>query len=225
MALETRTWQRRTVTLTPLIDIIFLLLIFFILTTKFIAHEKVISNLLPTDKGQALTTPPVVEPPPDINVCIYPDGMTQQMQPSELEAAWKDGYPENTQEAVFRIGREGQIVVDGKALGSESKAVAEPAVAAIHDYVRDRLARVEAGGSRKDQPPVVIHCFSGMPWKYALVAYDAVRASEAARSGQTGSMSQEQLENAREVNFAPPRIRNFHTWQFGYELSDILALP
>ena len=49
--------------MTLMIDIVFLLLIFFLLTTKFIVPEKMISQLLPTNKGQASSSPPVVEPP------------------------------------------------------------------------------------------------------------------------------------------------------------------
>ena len=41
--------------LVPMIDCIMLLLLFFILTTKFTADEKAIASLLPTDKGQAPT--------------------------------------------------------------------------------------------------------------------------------------------------------------------------
>ena len=36
--------------LVPMIDCIMLLLLFFILTTKFSAEEKAIASLLPTDK-------------------------------------------------------------------------------------------------------------------------------------------------------------------------------
>lgn len=41
MALEARTWRRRPVTLTPLIDIIFLLLLFFMLGSTFTRFAEV----------------------------------------------------------------------------------------------------------------------------------------------------------------------------------------
>lgn len=41
MALERRTWLRRPVTLTPLIDIIFLLLLFFMLSSTFTRFAEV----------------------------------------------------------------------------------------------------------------------------------------------------------------------------------------
>ncbi|MFW5881940.1 MAG: biopolymer transporter ExbD [Roseicyclus sp.] len=41
MALETRTWRRRPVTLAPLIDVIFLLLLFFMLSSTFTRFAEV----------------------------------------------------------------------------------------------------------------------------------------------------------------------------------------
>ena len=58
--------------MTPMIDIIFLLLVFFILTTKFIPEEKVIANLLPTDKGQSSASTPEVVETEEINIKIIP---------------------------------------------------------------------------------------------------------------------------------------------------------
>jgi len=45
--------------LTPMIDIVFNLLIFFMLSTKFIVPEGMIEAFLPKDKGQASGTPQI----------------------------------------------------------------------------------------------------------------------------------------------------------------------
>ena len=52
--------------MTPLIDIVFLLLVFFILTTKFIPEEKVIKQLLPTDQGSRSVQQEMIDEPEDI---------------------------------------------------------------------------------------------------------------------------------------------------------------
>ena len=57
--------------MTPMIDIIFLLLIFFILTTKFIPEEKMIASVLPTNKGQASASVQLEEKH-DVNILIFP---------------------------------------------------------------------------------------------------------------------------------------------------------
>ena len=50
--------------LTPMIDIVFNLLIFFMCATKFRTPEGVIEAFLPKDKGQASGTPQTSEPSP-----------------------------------------------------------------------------------------------------------------------------------------------------------------
>ena len=79
------------------------------------------------------------------------------------------------------------------------------------------------GSPRKEQRPVVIHCFSALSWKYAMLAYDAVRQFERDKA-QGVITSTQDLREAREVSFAPPRIRNYHTWELGNELYEILHM-
>ena len=57
MALEARTWRRRPVALTPLIDIIFLLLLFFMLSSTFTRFAEV--PLMNAAGGAATDTAPI----------------------------------------------------------------------------------------------------------------------------------------------------------------------
>jgi hypothetical protein len=213
--------------MTPMIDIIFLLLIFFILTTNFISSEKVISSLLPTNKGPVAIEMPIVEPPDDINVCLFPEGLPPGAQPSVYDRLWKENVNAMRRTAVLRVGKRGQaIVLNGRALETGDGKVSGAEVGKITEHLKRELAARERTGSRKDQAAVVIHCFSGMPWKFALSTYDAVRAYEAGIAGTSGSrkggmLSIEAIANSREVDFAPPRIRNYHTWELGNELWEI----
>ena len=57
MALEARTWRPRPVTLTPLIDVIFLLLLFFMLSSTFTRFAEV--SLVNAGGGTAEDGPPL----------------------------------------------------------------------------------------------------------------------------------------------------------------------
>jgi hypothetical protein len=208
--------------MTPMIDMIFLLLIFFILTTKFITPEKAVSSLLPTDKGSAAASPPKVEPPQDVNIRIYPVGMARGMQPSELQGAWNGGP--SMQSVVMAVGNQDTITIDGMRLTSKARSDHEPELLQIHAYISKRLAeREKAGKSRKEQDPVMIHCFSGLPWKYALAAYDAGRSYERELAGRNVS-SVKDLEEARVVSFGAPRVRNYDQLELGNELYEIVNM-
>lgn len=209
--------------MTPMIDIIFLLLIFFILTTKFIPEEKVIASLLPTDKGQSSASAPIEEPQ-NFNILIYPFGFTRGQQPSDYEAQWQEdqGAAEN---ATMTINGD-SIHINGGDLGMKSGGPGTPLneqLEQVHAFIEQNLQRVEQGGERKEQDPVIIHCFTGMPWKFALAAYDAVRAYEAEIAGKV-HLSPEDLQNAREVTFAPPRVRDYSNWEMGKELFEIIHM-
>jgi len=206
--------------MTPMIDIIFLLLIFFILTTKFIPEEKVIASLLPTNKGQSSASTPLEEKH-DVNVLIYPGVYERGQQPSWYDKDWKANY--FTQEAVYRVSNRPHIKIDGDRL-TQKTARQNEQLEQVHSYIYSELEAFEKPGApRKEQDPIVIHCFSGLPWKYALAAYDAIRAFEAQKVG-TGELRPEDILNAREVNFAPPRIRNYRKWEMGYELFEIIHM-
>jgi hypothetical protein len=215
--------------LVPLIDTVMLLLMFFILTSKFTSEEKAISSLLPTDKGQlSAQQTKTVEEPKQVNICIYPAGMEKGYQPSEYrDQLLKTRAPgQNIDYADFRIGANQLPKVDGKTL-SRSRDAKEVSAALedVHSFVTKSLEGYESGtGERKDQHPVIIHCFSGMSWRFALVAYDAVRAYEATKATFKFSGNPDELNRMREVTFAPPRIRNYSPNELGNELFEIIHM-
>ncbi len=215
--------------LVPLIDTVMLLLVFFIMTSKFTTEEKAISSLLPTDKGQlSAQQTKTVEEPKQVNLVIYPGGMEKGYQPSEYrDQLLKMRMPgQNIDYADFRIGANRLPKVDGKTLSrSRDAAHVGAALDEVHGFVFKALDAYETGtGERKDQHPVIIHCFSGMSWRFALIAYDAVRAYEATKATFKFSGNPDELARMREVTFAPPRIRNYSANELGNELYEIINM-
>ena len=96
----------------------------------------------------------------------------------------------------------------------------------VHQYRKEALGAFELDGrARNKQPDVVIICYSGLSWKFAIIAYDAVRAYEAGAPNHlvnTGNPNDLQL--ARAVYFAPPRVRNYSATELGDEIQEILSL-
>ena len=214
--------------LVPMIDCIMLLLLFFILTTKFSTEEKTITSLLPTDKGQAAASASKVEPPQSINICIYPAGMDKGHEPSEyqaqLDAMRAGGANTVIPKAWLRIGSQDPIEINGDKLRQKGGEQINTEVDMIHAYIFKQLEGFEIAGDRKAQNPVIINCFSGLSWKYALVSYDAVRAYEAEKSGKKYTGDPKQFDEAREVDFAPPRIRDYSAKDLGEELFEIVHM-
>jgi hypothetical protein len=217
--------------LVPMIDCIMLLLLFFILTTKFSSEEKVIASLLPTDKGQAPTTPSKpVSPPKQVNICVYPEGLTKGFQPSEYQRKLDEMKKSGgviIANAQLRIGGSDPLQITGKVLNKKSDPGMKQQMEAIHNYISVQLAARETQGAalRRDQDPVVISCFSGLSWKFAIIAYDAVRAYEATKMGsKLDAKDLSSWEKAREVTFAPPRIRNYSMKELGEELYEVVQM-
>jgi biopolymer transport protein ExbD len=216
--------------LVPMIDCIMLLLLFFILTTKFSAPEKAIASLLPTDKGQAPTPQEKpVEPPKMVNICVYPEGLVKGFQPSEYQAkydAMKKNLGEVLPSAYLRVGGDDAVVMDGKALSVKAHPNLKQSLEMVRGYVHEKLAQRENASvaTRKDQDPVIINCFSGLSWKYALVVYDAVRDFEAEKAGSKMLNDPSMWDQTREVSFAPPRIRNYSAKEIGNELWEIVNM-
>ncbi len=211
--------------LVPMIDCIMLLLLFFMMTTKFTAEEKAISSLLPTNKGQGASSATVTDPPQMVNILIYPEGMTKGYQPSEYAKQLKDkrAVGQVIGNAFLRIGGRDPILIPGKSLNSKGGEDMQKQVDQVHQYIAEELAKFEKQGEpRNKQNDIVIQCFSGMSWKFALVTYDAVRAYE----GKTGNLKYtgdpDQLKDARAVNFSPPRIRDYTPNELGDELYEII---
>lgn len=217
--------------MTPMIDCIFLLLIFFILTSKFTPDEKAIASLMPTDKGQAAAASASPIPKEQVNIKLFPAGMVKGYQPSEyrdqlikIRSALKPGRPI---EAVWmQIGGNDPQAIDGSKLRQGGGDAVKAEVNMIHAHIGEALKLLAGsdGAARKDAQPVVIHCFSGLSWKFALLTYDAVREYERVASGGKALTKAAELLEAREVMFAPPRVRNYSPNEVGNELYEIIHI-
>ena len=225
--------------LVPMIDCIMLLLLFFMLTTKFTPEEKTIQNILPTNSGLVSTPSQSVEKPVLVFVNIYPAGISKDTFNSEqqtdewVKAAQKD--PKFTisgmdsagvfKTAEFRVGtrpRAEQLEVS--YLADRDVGKFSPHIERIHKFIHEELTALEvAGKDRKGQPAVIIQCFSVLSWQFALVAYDAVRAYELQKDPSIKPpFTPEIMGKMRAVNFSPPRLREFKKWELGNELFQIL---
>jgi len=216
--------------MTPMIDCIFLLLIFFILTSKFTPDEKAITSLMPTDKGQAAAPSQSPIPKEQVNIKIFPAGMTKGYQPSDYRdrlTTMRTQLAGKPLDAVWiQVGGDEPVEIQGAVLRLAGGEAVKGEVEKIHTYLRSALDSRKAtdGASRKDSQPVIIHCFSGLSWKYALLAYDAVRDYERVVSGGKIATKAADLLDAREVMFAPPRVRNYSTNEDGNELYEIIQM-
>jgi hypothetical protein len=194
--------------MTPMIDLIFLLLIFFILSARFVAPEQAIQALLPRD-GSGPVQSMLAEPP--IQVRILPDAVSAGAGPHQLQAAWDAGHL-SRQQAELRIGGS-SLSLDGRQLDQPQGS--EAILMAIHGAVAAALGAHERPGQpRGRQTPVEIHCFSDLPWKYALAAYDAARAYERSVGGTTGAGALAE----RQLSFSAPHLRNHDPLAAGEEL-------
>ncbi len=216
--------------LVPLIDCMFFLIMFFMIVTKFTPDELAIASLLPTDKGQMSSPSKSPLPKEQVNIAIYPAGLQKGMQPSEYQAAVEKMWADNSFDANawLRIGGEAPMEVNGAPLSKRGQkggsAQMREQVDQFHAYVTKELEiREQSGKPRNEQPPVVISCYSGLSWKYAILAYDAVRAFEGKKTSDYVKDAFD-LEKAREVMFAPPRIRNYSKRELGNELYEIVHL-
>jgi Biopolymer transport protein ExbD/TolR len=216
--------------LVPMIDCIMLLLLFFILTTKFTPEDLALASLLPINKGEiSLRQQLPIPPPQQIMFCIVPAGMAPGHQPShylDLLHALEGKLPAGgiLDAAELHLGGDEPLAISGAALRDRESPQLTALMAAIHDYVFAALERRERPGlaSRKEQDPVVIRCFSRLPWKFALIAYDAVRDFEKSRSGVMDPHDPGQWGDARSIDFSPPLIRDFTANALGEELFEIV---
>jgi hypothetical protein len=218
------------VNMVPLIDCMFFIILFFMITMKFGQDVWVVSSLLPTDQGTGGPPPRPIALRERINVAIYPEGFAKGHQPSKYRqqaAAALESDPACFEKsALIRIGGSDPIRVDGFVLSLEPVDAPEmkDQVERMHAYVKKELAERDLDGRpRGQQPQIVISCFSGMPWKYALLAYDAVRAYEVDQGGGS-TITDAGLREAREVCFAPPNVRNSGFNEQGQELYEIVHL-
>jgi hypothetical protein len=196
--------------LTPLIDLVFLLLVFLILTTRFAPEEQVIGQLLPTKNGGPGQSE--IEKMP-VNIAVYPAGCERGR-----DLAWYRSFAEDQDVGRLPLA---ELRVGGERLLVDARAPAEEELDQVAAFVGAQLARFERPGlPRKEQDRIVIHCWSGMPWRFALWSYDAVRAYEM----EQGLDPQARPSDGRAVDFAPPRLRNAERGSKAHELFEIVQL-
>ena len=223
--------------LVPMIDCIMLLLLFFMLTTRFVPEERVLKQLLPTTQGHLDTAPAVPAELSVVRVLITPAGVQrggELAQSARSLDAWLRAQVAAAPRGILpaaelRVGNRSAVlplaIADLAAIGSPA---ANPAVERLHAFLAAELAAYELPGrERSGQAPVEIHACSALSWQFALAAYDAVRGYEAQRDpasapGRHGFSADQLGQAARPVRFAPPRVRAAHAWELGQELYEIL---
>ncbi|MBA3685285.1 MAG: biopolymer transporter ExbD [Planctomycetes bacterium] len=214
-----------TVNMIPLIDCMFFLILFFMLVTRFTPDEQAIASVLPSNQGPGDRGDPTLLENPQINIAIYPAGL-ERGHDERAYAAAVDGQIANgvfADAACVRVGGSDPVTVLGALLDRPNDAQ-KAHIDALHTAIANELAsREEQGLPRAQQHPIVVSCYSGLSWKYALLAYDAVRAYEGSLAGGRINRSAEDLSSARAVTFAPPLIRNIQNEQ-GRELEAIMHL-
>ena len=153
--------------------------------------------------------------------------MQQNLLATDYDADWKANP--GAKEARFKVNQldDGILVPTNSLAGKNRNPVMDQALKDIHGYIQGHLTELE-DPSQKDfrgkQPQVIIHCFSGMPWSMALVAYDAVRAYED-KYVDVSTWRPEDWSNpdkSRDVSFAPPRLRAYRELELGFELKEII---
>ena len=224
------TIEKGRIDLVPMIDCIMLLLLFFMLTTKFTSEEQSISSILPTNKGTAPAKPDkVVEPPQRVQIVITPAGLPMM----NTEREYQTWYDQNVgvgqgiiPAAELRMGgNPATIKLENRKLSQRDNPNLAGEVENIHAFIHEALKRYEIPGKpRKEQSEIVVSCFSALSWRYALIAYDAARSYEVKQGAIFDAKDPNSLTNARAVSFAPPRVRNYSVKEMGAELFELHRL-
>jgi hypothetical protein len=190
--------------LTPMIDCVFLLLVFFILTMRFSPDDLQIAALLSQrGGGQGMGMP---APTPTTVLAILPDGLPINASRDACARRLAALNAGSAPLVSLRLGGSEPLVIDPRRL-SGALADQRAAVDAIHAWIGLRLAeREDAGAPRAAAPPIEIRCFSGLPWKVAMAAYDGIRAFELAAGAPTPAQPRD-LADARSVTFTTPPPR------------------
>ena len=100
MPLKTTQDETTSVNLTPMIDVVFLLVIFFMVATKFTEMERSIDLELPTAAAAGDTTPP---PQPKV-VAVFSDGHVEAGRQAPVSTREANVGPRCWDAAVSRVG-------------------------------------------------------------------------------------------------------------------------
>jgi len=142
--------------ITPMIDVVFLLLIFFLLASRFKATEGDLKAYLPKDKGQGTSTPQIDLYEVRLKLLWYDD----QNRPTADE---KIGH------VVLKVGKE---VYPERML--EDKVSKEMEHYPKWDYLLGNLKEWKADyrGTGEKGLPVIIDARKQVPWKHVVAALD-----------------------------------------------------
>jgi len=145
--------------LTPMIDVTFLLLIFFILNIKFKVEEGEIESFLPKDKGQASGTPQI-----DLNdvrlKLLWYDGSGAPISPKDDET---DGN------VIIKIGRN---AYNGPSEINDGNMANHPVWGTLYTDLDSFKNNYKGGG--KNGLPVIIDARQQVPYRYVVRALNEV---------------------------------------------------
>ncbi|MCZ6601800.1 MAG: biopolymer transporter ExbD [Planctomycetota bacterium] len=149
--------NKAELSITPMIDVVFLLLIFFLLASRFKASEGDLKAYLPKDRGQGTSTPTIDLYDVRVKLLWYDD----QNRPT---TDTKTGH------VVLKVGKE---VIGSRVLEDTVTRRLEP----FPDYEELYERLIDFKGSYKGKSekglPVIIDARKQVPWKHVVFALDA----------------------------------------------------
>jgi biopolymer transport protein ExbD len=145
--------------LTPMIDVTFLLLIFFILNLKFKVEEGEIESFLPKDKGQASGTPQIDLNDVRLKILWYDAGGAPIPQKDE----------ETDGNVILKIGRN---AYNGPNEINNENMADHPIWQTLFQDLENFANNYKGGG--KNGLPVIIDARSQVPYRYVARALNEV---------------------------------------------------
>jgi biopolymer transport protein ExbD len=139
-----------------MIDVVFLLLIFFMCAAKFRSVEKMLDADLPKDEGQNPVKPPPIEIPNEIRVKIY-----WANHKGEVIYSPQRAFPENWP----------GVIVKGLSIAGPHVVIKIKKTRCTD--LNDLATKLSEMGRRNPDVPVVIDARSAVPFKWIIGAIDA----------------------------------------------------
>ena len=142
--------------ITPMIDVVFLLLIFFLLASRFKPSEGDLKAYLPKDRGQGTSTPTIDLYDVRLKLLWFDDDNRPTTDP-------KTGH------IVLKVGKETfESDVKWDSVTKENEPFPD------WEYLLDRLKDFKEGykGHGKKGLPVIIDARKQVPWKHVVSALD-----------------------------------------------------